>query len=178
MKRLRKVIMNQILRIRSSNQGVTIIELLVVIFIIGLFILYFTRTTLNRVADNARITTTRQKMVELRKAIIGNPEMISGGEYIDVGFKGDVGRFPRHLLELVQKPTDADTWNPFTEHGWNGPYIRNDGNQTFMFDAWGDSIKFLIDISDDTIGLISKGLDGELYGTNSLLKNDDIQILF
>jgi len=163
---------------KNRQYGVTIIELLVVISIIGILIAYVAPTVLNRAANNARITTTRQKMDQLRKAIVGNSELIGGGEYIDVGFKGDVGRLPGNLLELVIKPTDADTWNPFNKHGWNGPYIRDDGKHSFIFDAWGDSIKFLKNNLDDTIGLQSKGLDGEWYGTNPVLTNDDIQILF
>ncbi len=159
----------------NRQYGVTIIELLVVIFVIGILIAYVTPTALNRAAKNARITTTRQKMVQLRNAIVGNSELVSGGEYIDVGFKGDVGRLPFNLLELVIKPTDTDTWNPFIKHGWNGPYIRDDSKHSFIFDAWGDTIKFLSDSLGDTIGLRSKGPDGL---TDPLPTNDDIKILF
>jgi hypothetical protein len=117
-------------------------------------------------------------MDQLKKAISGNPELISGGEYIDAGFKGDVGRLPRDLMELTTKPPDADTWNPFTKHGWNGPYIRDDNSHSFLFDAWGDSIKFLVSPTSETTGLKSKGPDGEWYGSNPALINDDIQVLF
>jgi hypothetical protein len=116
-------------------------------------------------------------MDQLKKAITGNPELISGGEYVDVGFKGDVRRLPRDLMELVTKPTDADTWNPFTKRGWNGPYIRDDSKHSFIFDAWGDSIKFFVR-GDTVLGLQSKGPDGEWYGSNPSLTNDDIQVLF
>jgi len=162
----------------KNIKGVTIIELLVVIFIIGVFVAFFVPNTLNRASNNAKATTTKQKLNQLKQAIVGNPELISGGEYVDLGFKGNVGRLPKNLMELVIKPVDADSWNPFTKHGWNGPYIRDDGRQSFMFDAWGDSIRLLINAEGDTIGLTSKGIDGEFYGTNPLLKNDDIHVLF
>lgn len=162
----------------KSIRGVTIIELLVVIFIIGVFVAFFVPNTLKRTSDNARVTATRQKLNQLKQAIVGNPELVSGGEFSDLGFKGDVGRLPRNLMELAVKPSDVDSWNPFTKHGWNGPYIRDDGKQSFIFDAWGDSIKFLVNLNGDTIGLTSRGIDGEFYGTNPLLKDDDIKILF
>jgi type II secretory pathway pseudopilin PulG len=104
--------------------GVTIVELLVVIFIISIFIAFFVPTVLNRAANHARITTTRQKLDQLRKAIVGTPELISNGEYVDTGFKGDMGRLPTSLLELVDT-TITPKWNQFAKHGWNGPYIRD-----------------------------------------------------
>lgn len=159
-------------------KGVTVVELLVVIFIIGVLVAYLVPTSVNRALRNARIAETKQKLEQLRKAIVGNPDLITSGEYVDNGFKGDVGRYPRNFLELVTKPADCDSWNPFTKHGWNGPYVRDDGKQSFMFDAWGDSIKYLLNDLGDTIGLQSRGPDGEWFGTNPYLKNDDIQIIF
>lgn len=161
---------------KSYQFGVTIVELLVVIFVIGLFVAFFVPTAFNRAANHARITVTRQKMDQLRKAIIGNPELISNGEYVDAGFKGDMGRLPTSLLDLVDTSI-TPKWNQFTKHGWNGPYIRDDGKHGFMYDAWGDSIQFLIN-NGDTIGLRSKGPDGEWYESNPILVNDDIQVLF
>jgi type II secretory pathway pseudopilin PulG len=161
----------------KKQSGVTIVELLVVIFIIGMFIAFFAPTIYSRTSNSARITVTKQKMVQLRKAIVGDPELISGGEYVDAGFTGDVGRLPTNLMELVNKPTDADSWNPFTKHGWKGPYIRDDESHSFLLDAWGDSIKFLLNSDSDTIGLKSTGPDGVWYN-NPALANDDIQLLF
>ena len=161
-----------------KQTGVTIIELLVVIFVIGMFIAFFVTSIYTRTTKSARITVTKQKMVQIRKAVGGDPELISGGEYVDAGFKGDLGRLPKNLMELVNKPADADSWNPFTKHGWKGPYIRDDESHSFIFDAWGDSIKFLINTTNDTIGLKSTGPDGEWYNNNPVLPNDDLQLLF
>jgi prepilin-type N-terminal cleavage/methylation domain-containing protein len=176
---------------KNRTCGVTIIELLVVIFIIGLLIAFTAPLIVNRVNTNARIQTTRQQLEQLRKAVVGNPDVISGGEYADVGFRGDVGRLPRHLIELATRRPDTSRysyvgreslpiWNPFTKHGWKGPYIRDDGQQGFMHDAWGDTIRFLIGRVNDTIGLRSTGPDGR-WSTDpspTPLANDDIQILF
>jgi hypothetical protein len=163
----------------KKQTGVTIVELLVVILVIGIFIAFFAPTIYSRTSNSARITVTKQKMVQLRKAIVGDPELISGGEYVDAGFKGDNGRLPTNLMELVIKPPYplADSWNSFTKHGWNGPYIRDDESHSFLLDAWGDPIEFLLNTNNDTIGLKSSGPDGEWYN-NPALSNDDIQVLF
>jgi prepilin-type N-terminal cleavage/methylation domain-containing protein len=161
-----------------KQTGVTLIELLVVIFVIGVFVAFFAPSIYSRTSNRARITVTKQKMVQLRKAIVGDPELLSEGEYVDAGFKGDNGRLPVNLMELVNKPTDADSWSPFTKHGWKGPYIRDDESHSFLFDAWGDSIRFLLNNINDTIGLKSTGPDGEWYNNNPALSNDDIQLLF
>lgn len=173
----------------KNEQGVTIVELLVVIFVIGLFIAFFIPTVLNRASNFARVNSAKQEMDEIRIAIMGDPRLISGGEFSASGFKVDVGRLPRHLVELATRhpelaPYDQyvypgkeslPLWNPFTKRGWNGPYIRDDGKQSFLFDAWGDQYEFMIQ-NGDTVGLRSRGTDGEWYATG--LRNDDIEIKF
>lgn len=165
----------------KKEYGVTIIELLVVIFIIGLFVAFFVPTVLNRASDFARINSTKQEMSEIRTAIVGDPRLVSDGEFSASGFRADVGRLPRHLIELIKRVPDTlgldsmPVWNPFTKTGWNGPYIRDDENQSFMYDAWGDRYEFLVH-AGETIGIKSRGPDGEWYATG--LRKDDIEIRF
>ncbi|MCS7259053.1 MAG: prepilin-type N-terminal cleavage/methylation domain-containing protein [candidate division WOR-3 bacterium] len=174
----------------GQKRGVTLIELLVVIFVIGVFIAYFFPTVISRATTYARITATKNELEELRKAIVGDPQVISSGDYVARGFKNDMGRLPRHLVELVTRhpelpPYDQysypeketlPVWNPFTQSGWNGPYIRDDGNQGFLYDAWGEPYRFVINNEGDTVGLKSPGPDGEWYAPG--LRNDDIIIYF
>jgi len=178
-------------RIYMSGQmdlGVTIVELLVVIFVIGMFIAFFVPSVYNRVSINARITASKTEMGQLRTAIMGNPDLISGGEYVAAGFKNDVGRLTKHLIELATRRPDTTLyvypgreslpiWNPFIKAGWNGPYVRDDGTQGFLKDAWGEQYQFVVS-GHDTIGLKSPGPDGEWYNSIPGLTNDDIQILF
>jgi type II secretory pathway pseudopilin PulG len=179
-------------RIHMSERkdlGVTIIELLVVIFVIAIFIAFFVPNAYSRISINARITATKTEMEQLRSAIMGNPDLVNGGEYVAAGFKNDVGRLPRHLIELVTRRPDTTTyiypgreslslWNPYIKSGWNGPYVRDDGKQSFMKDAWGEPYQFVVS-GHDTVGLKSPGADGEWYN-NAVpgMVNDDIQILF
>ncbi len=171
---------------RAKECGVTIVELLVVIFVIGIFIAFFTPTVVSRATNFARINATKQELNEIRSAIMGDPNVISGGEYVATGFKADLGRLPRHLIELSTRRPDTTTynypnkeslplWNHFTKTGWNGPYIRDDGKQGFLYDAWGDLYDFLI-VSGETLGLRSRGPDGEWNAPGT--RNDDIEIRF
>ncbi len=172
---------------QNNFKGITVIELLVVIFIIGVFLSFFLPTMTSRISMNARVNATRQEMEQIRKAIVGNPDLVSGGELVDVGFKGDMGRLPRHLIELATRRPDTTLynypnkeslpiWDPWNKRGWKGPYIRDDGQQGFMKDAWGEFYQFLVNSSGDTIGLKSPGIDGEweLHG----IVGDDIKVLF
>jgi prepilin-type N-terminal cleavage/methylation domain-containing protein len=167
--------------IMKKQNGVTIVELLVVIFVIGMFIAFFTPAVLNRAANHARTNATKQELNEIRTAIIGDPNLISGGEYVAAGFKNNIGRLPRHLIELVRRVPDTlgldsmSIWNPFTKLGWNGPYVRDDGNHNFLYDAWGDPYEFYI-VSGETLGIRSRGTDGEWYAEG--LKHDDIIMQF
>src|SRR5580704_16998100 len=100
-------------RRRRGQAGVTLIEMLVVVVIIGLFVA-LVAPNMFRSADKARVTATRSQIEQLRTAL---------GTY-----KLDTGLFPsteQGLQALRAKPGDASTWN--------GPYIEKD----FPKDAWG-----------------------------------------
>lgn len=169
--------------------GWTLVELLVTISIIGIIIAFFVPPIVSRITNNAKITTTKQEMGQLRSAIMGNPDIVSGGSYADVGFKGDVGRLPRHLIELLTNRPDTTKyvypgreviplWDPFSKQGWHGPYVRDDGEGGFMLDAWGNPYRFRKDGAGNTIGLESAGADGRFFGEPGTTQNDDIVILF
>ncbi|MEO0098270.1 MAG: prepilin-type N-terminal cleavage/methylation domain-containing protein [candidate division WOR-3 bacterium] len=174
-----------------KRKGFTLLEIMIVISIIGTLLAFFVPPLVSRIQQNARITATKRNLMELRKAIVGNPEIIGGGQYLDLGFKGDVGRLPRHLIELLTNRPDTvrgfeypgresiPAWDPFTKKGWHGPYVRDDGKLGFLEDAWGNPILYHISPSGETIGLKSAGPDGEWYPPPSgSAENDDIIVLF
>jgi hypothetical protein len=74
----------------------------------------------------------------LKRAIVGNPDVVAGGEYVDRGFEGDVGFAPSRLIDLVRKPDSISTYNPLTRLGWNGPYLDSSRSE-YLSDAWGDA---------------------------------------
>jgi general secretion pathway protein G len=106
--------MNQQRRRRNRGQaGVTLIEMLVVVVIIGLFVA-LVGPGLWRNADKARVTQAKAQMESLMTAL---------GTY-----KLDTGVFPtteEGLQALRTKPADSTTWN--------GPYM----DKEIPKDPWG-----------------------------------------
>ena len=54
------------------------------------------------------------------------------------GYKVTVGSdlYDYDLTYLVTKPASVPTYNALTGIGWNGPYIIDDGNESYKYDAW------------------------------------------
>lgn len=176
-------------RVKIESKAFTLLELIVSISIIGIILGFFVPPIVSRITMNARIGATRKEMVQLRDAIAGNPEIIAGGEYADIGFYGDVGRHPRHLVELVTSRPDTTSfvypgreaiplWSPFSKRGWHGPYVRDDGNQGYLNDAWESPYRFVKDDLGTPIGIRSAGPDGRWFGDPGVTENDDIVVSF
>jgi prepilin-type N-terminal cleavage/methylation domain-containing protein len=174
-----------------TERGFTLVELLVVISVLGIILAFFVPTIISRVTTNARRVSTLQEMRMLRDAIAGNPDVQMGGEMVVTGFKNDVGRWPRHLIELVvRNPFDGmysgvnyvgketlAIWDPYIKKGWNGPYVREDGDMGYRYDSWGKEYRFMVDGSD-TIGLESAGADGLFLGQPGARDSDDVRVRF
>ena len=174
-------------------RGFTLIELLVVISIVGILLAFFVPTIAGRVTTNARRVATMQEMRMLRDAIAGNPDVTVGGEMVATGFKNDMGRWPRDLIELVTSRPDTgmyaaanysgkyaplEPWDPYIKKGWNGPYIREDGNMSYLNDKWGTQYRFYAP-GGETLGLWSAG-PNQLFldQPGGGLDSDDIIVRF
>jgi len=175
----------------DRHHGFTLVELLVVISVLGIILAFFVPTIISRVTANARRVATLQEMSVLRDAIAGNSGVQMGGEMISTGFRNDMGRFPRHLIELATRnPFEGmyanivyvgketlPAWDPYVKRCWNGPYVREDGELSYQFDAWGVNYRFLID-NNETLGLWSAGPDGLFLGQPGARDSDDIKVRF
>jgi prepilin-type N-terminal cleavage/methylation domain-containing protein len=171
--------------------GFTLIELLVVISVLGTILAFFVPTIVGRVTTNARRVATLQEMRMLRDAIAGNPDITIGGEMVATGFKNDVGRWPRDLVELATKDpfqppwssevypgkTVLPDWDPYLKKGWNGPYVREDGNMRYLDDKWGTPYRFYV-VGNETLGLWSAGPDQLFLGEPGAKDSDDIRVMF
>jgi len=129
----------------------------------------------------------------LRDAIAGNPEITMGGEMVVMGFKNDMGRWPRHVIELVTSRPDTgmyaavfypgkyaplEAWDPYIKKGWNGPYVREDGNMGYRYDAWGDTYRFYAEGSE-TLALWSAGPNMLFIGDpGGGSDSDDVRVNF
>lgn len=175
----------------GREHGFTLVELLVVISAIGILLAFLMPRMIAQVTKSAKSTATLRELQLLREAIVGDPSLVVEGQYVKPGFKNDVGRYPRHLVELatsnpfqgiyerIEYPgkETLGLYDPITRHGWNGPYIAEDGNFGYLYDAWGNQYQFYTE-GLDTLGLKSAGPDGLFYGQPGALTDDDIKVRF
>lgn len=127
---------------KRSRAGVTLIEMLVVVTIIGLFVA-LVGPSLFRKADDARITATKSQVANFMTAL---------GAY-----KLDTGNFPtteQGLQALRVKPADVLQWN--------GPYMP----QEIPKDQWGHDFiyRFPGEHGNDEPDIVSLGADGQPGG--------------
>jgi len=126
---------------RRSQAGVTLIEMLVVVTIIGLFVA-LVGPGLWKKADSARITAARTQIAHFMTAL---------GTY-----KLDTGTFPtseQGLVALRVKPADVNQWN--------GPYMPQD----IPKDQWGhDFVYRYPGEHGDEPDIICLGADGQPGG--------------
>ncbi len=123
-----------------TDRGFTLIELVMIIVVLGILAVVAT-PKFSSLAQQSKINATKDELRLIKEAIIGDARLVSGNEYIDRGFQGDVGFPPSQLFDLVAKPDSISAYDKFTRIGWNGPYLDSAG-QNYLYDAWGNSYAY------------------------------------
>ncbi|MCS7250318.1 MAG: type II secretion system GspH family protein [candidate division WOR-3 bacterium] len=121
-----------------KNKGVTLLELLIVMIIIGILASAAVKTW-DVTLERQRIEETIKELDEIGRAIVGDERVVYMGTRVDFGFVGDCGMLPRALIDLSLKPDYVDSAL------WKGPYIKSifaENPKGFLTDAWGDSYKY------------------------------------
>jgi general secretion pathway protein G len=117
--------------------GFTLVEMIVVIAIIGvlatLVVVRYSGQT-----DQAKVAAAKSQLAQLEGAVIS--------------FQSHVGRLPRSLLELVEKPSGAANWQ-------EGGYLKG---KSVPRDPWGN--EYAYKASGRRFEIISLGADGKEGG--------------
>lgn len=143
-----------------KNHGFTLIEVMVVIAIVsilaGMLIPF-----VYRLWESNDIETTRERMMEIKRAIVGDSRLMQNGIRTHYGYVGDCGQLPSKIKNLIEQDTEC--------LGWKGPYLLPgfDPNK-YDKDSWGEKIEYIK--SEKSAVLKSSGPDKQL-GTE-----DDIQL--
>jgi len=137
---------NKLKKKNHSNQGLTLLELLVVVFILSALALSALSFT-NNADEQFRFEDTRTRIEKIKTAVIGQPEQTLNGEPAVSGFVADIGRLPNTIQELIE-PLSLPDWgfdtgtNSGIWAGWRGPYLttvteQNSAEKAFR-DGWGN----------------------------------------
>ena len=123
----------------SSERGFTLIEILMVILLVGII----SGVAIPQFIDfrsDAKAAVTKNRMNELRMAIVGDPRQVANGQYVNAGFLNHVGSVPTSLNDLTAQGT-FQAYDPFAKRGWRGPYVST-AETNWNRDAWGTLFQY------------------------------------
>ncbi len=138
-----------------DRRGFTLIEVIVVTAVIatlvGVMIPF-----MYRIWESTEIETTKERIMDLKKAMVGDPRLIQNGVRTHFGFIGDIGALPteQNLQELVSRPA-------WINSNWNGPYLPIGFDPiAYRTDAWGTPISYApAGVAGEEMELRSSGPD-------------------
>lgn len=132
--------------------GFSLLEMLLVITLLGMLSLAAVVLTESS-DDQARYDDTKNRLLAIKRAIIGDTSRTINGEPEISGFVADMGRLPACVRELLDGKCDDADPNPLAwgsvgvsgvagtlESGWRGPYLdylpTRSGTAVYL-DGWG-----------------------------------------
>lgn len=143
-------------QLRSFQRGFTLVELLLVLFILSSLAL-LAAAAVDGADDQVRFDQTKSRLEQIRRAILGDSSRTLNGQPEVSGFVADMGRLPSNLRELIEPPADVDQlWGmrgldlsgvalPLGAlyGGWRGPYLQVDPSTTALrtfHDGWNNDL--------------------------------------
>lgn len=176
-------------QIKQTQQGFTLVELLLVILVLSSLALA-TTFLVDGIGNQSRFDETKTRLQQIRQAIIGDTSRTLNGQPELRGYVADMGRLPVDLTELIEMGTGSDeqpAWglsavtasdlSPVVtislNAGWRGPYLDtlpdSDGERRFR-DGWGNgdlsSVNYGWSFGVDISGV--SGVTVQSYGADGL----------
>ena len=102
---------------KGEVSGFTLAEMVIVIIMLSILMIVVIPKVRQNFLTSSRETAAEKELLELAKAIVGDPQE----GYL--GYLNEVGSYPASLKALYDS-TGASAYNPFTRTGWNGPYVE------------------------------------------------------
>lgn len=138
--------MRRMKAIGNSSAGFTLLELLLVVFIVSA-LAFVTTSAVQHRDEQERFDATVARLAAIRRGILGSDEIFPAGARPVAGFVADMGRLPDTLSELLE-PGLLPLWSYRSDwgvwSGWRGPYVAGDleienetGFRVFR-DGWGN----------------------------------------
>lgn len=127
----------------KDPRGFTLIELLMVILVV----VVLATVGITQFVDfgtDARVAVTKDRLNQIKTAIVGDPRLVSGGVYTNPGYLGHCGEVPGDLSLLINMPGSGvcmTPYDPVSRQGWRGPYLSA-ATQEWHQDAWGGELKY------------------------------------
>lgn len=180
---------------RRSERGFTLLEMLLVIFLMALVASAGLMLT-EGVEDQAKYDETKHRMELIRKAIVGDPTRTVNGAPELSGFVADMGRLPLCLAELLtlgdevvpatvpktyESPCDdtviVSAWNLDQDTGvgigWRGPYLQvipESGGGLRFRDGYGN------EGANAANDALNSGWDYSVTGTTTSLSSEGMDL--
>jgi prepilin-type N-terminal cleavage/methylation domain-containing protein len=158
-----------------KNKGFTFIEILITLFIFSVLAAIAAPILYRQVAAS-REENALSRLETLKKAIVGDPSLVSKGERTDFGYLGDWGGLPDSLMDLIDPKTPG--WQVNVEKhvgaGWDGPYMEIDPDD-LIYSPWGDEYVYsTVDYVNENGLLVDAVLIS--YGEDRVASDDDQKV--
>ena len=134
----------------GSISGLSVIDLLITLSLMAI-LAGAVPATLAPVFDELNVERTKQQLLQIRNAMVGDIDKItSGSNRGEFGYVGNVGALPTvahgGISALLTKPAALSNYAIVSTTrlgaGWNGPYLPSVFGLDWTKDAWGTALAY------------------------------------
>jgi len=162
----------------KREKGLSLIEVVIILAVMVVLVALLVPSTV-QILTGARRNVTLDEMENLKKAMIGDPDLKTSGVRSNFAYLGDMGNLPSTLDDLVTQgaqPAYAFNSSKGVGAGWRGPYITlgpGSDAASHRVDAFGNLYTYSITNYTNAQGqtvdanVVSLGADGVAGGTGN-----------